>query len=308
VSRVERDSIVLRMRWRSKRVICALLALCLSAPPIAQAQEKPLPGVVELTRALEMSRVGDYEGTVRILEPLAPRLAADPATRRFAVQAYVTLATSQVALGLSDAARASFVAALRIDGNIRLDEREHSPKVLLAFNDALKEYRSTRKGSKAGLVVAGVGAAAIGVGLAAKGGGGSGSTDVLAVRNLRFTTPVQTCPDGMDNFPLIIGLAADLNVPGALPLSIDSAQVTLVITASPGLPSEVGFSSSLPASVVPLSANMKLTTLTIETRLICGNGAGDAPRTNEFLARLVLTTPQGVVTAETPDRMRVNIP
>jgi len=296
------------MRGRSRSATCVVLALSLFLPPETSAQEKPLPGVVELTRAVEMSRVGDYEGTVRVLEPLAPRLAADPATRRFAVQAYVTLAISQVALGASDAARASFVAALRIDPNIRLDPREHSPKVLLAFNDAAREYRSTRKSSKTGLVVAGVGAAAVGVGLAAKGGGGSGATDTLAVRNLRFTTPVQTCPDGVDNFPLIVGLAADLNAPGALPLSIDSTQVTLVITSSPGLPSEVGFASSLPSTVVPPSATMKLTTLTIETRLICGNGAGDAPRTNEFLARLVLTTPQGVLTAETPDRMRVNIP
>jgi hypothetical protein len=295
------------MRGRSRRALSVVLATCLGVSPRLSAQDKPQPTVVEFTRAIELSRVGDYEGVVRILEPLAPKLSADPATRRFAVQAYVTLATSQVALGFTDGARASFLAALRLDANVRLSSADSSPKILLAFNDALREFRATRKGSKAPLVVAGVGAAAVGVGLAASGGG-SGTTDTLALRNLRFTTPVQTCPDGADNFPLIVGLAADLNAPGALPITLEAIQVTLVITASPGLPGEVGFASSLPSNVVPPSANMRLTTLTVETRLICGNGVGDAPRVNEFLARVVLTTPQGVVTAETPDRMRVNIP
>lgn len=272
------------------------------------AQDKPLPGVVELTRATDLSRVGDYEGAVRILEPLAPKLLSEPATRPFAIQAYVLLATSQVALGRTDAARASFLAALKIDAGIRVSERDYSPKVVLAFTDAQKEFQATRKSSKTGLVVGGVGVAAVGVVLATRGGASpTPSTDTLSVRNLRFTTPVLTCPDGVDAFPLMVGLAADLNVP-LLPLSLDSSQVTLVITASPGLPSEVGFASSQPSTVQPTTINAKVTTLNISTMLICGNGAGDAPRVNEFLGRLVLATAQGVLTAETPDRMRVNIP
>ena len=72
--------------------------------------------------------------------------------------------------------------------------------------------------------------------------------------------------------------------------------------------SEVGFSSSLPASAIPQTAPVGSTSVVFSTTLVCGNGAGDAPRVNEFLGRVTLSTTRGLLTAETADRMRVNIP
>ena len=262
-------------------------------------------GLRELTDAAQFISVGDYERARLLLEPLAPKLAGDPATRPRAVQAYVLLATAQVALGISGEAKASFIAALKIDRGIRLTGKENSPKVVLAFNDALAEFRSTQGSSRTGVVVAAGVVAAGAAGFAARSG--SDST-MPSLTNLRFTTPVVTCPDGAVSFPLVVGLAGDLTAPGPFPVSLDAVQITLVITTSPGLPSEVGFSSSMPSAVSPENVSVKSASLTFSTTLVCGNGTGDAPRVNEFLARISLATARGLVTAETADRMRVNIP
>jgi hypothetical protein len=48
--------------------------------------------------------------------------------------------------------------------------------------------------------------------------------------------------------------------------------------------------------------------LRIDTTLLCGNGVGDEARFNEWSGRLTLTTSSGLVTLETADRLRVNIP
>jgi hypothetical protein len=255
--------------------------------------------------AAQFIAVGDYEKADRLLLSLAPQLAGDPQNRPRAVQAYVLLATCQVALGRSEDAKASFIGALKIDPGIRLTEKENSPKVVLVFNEALAEFRLTRKSSHTGIIVGGLGAGAAGLYLAAKGGP---AATMPALTNLRFTTPVVTCPDGAGSFPITVGLAGDLTLPGPLPATIDSAQITLVITSSPGLPSEVGFASSMPSMILPMSASLKTTSVTFSTTLLCGNGTGDAPRVNEFLARVSLATARGLVTAETADRMRVNIP
>ena len=267
--------------------------------------------VRQLTDAAQLVSVGDYEAASRRLTTLAPQMAGDPATRPRAVQAYVLLATAQVALGFATDARASFLAALRIDPGIRLTEQENSPKVVLVFNEALTEFKSTRKGSRSSLALGGLGIGAAGAYLATRAGAPTPSpadTTVATLNNFRFTTPVVTCPDGADSLPIPVGLAGDLILPGPYPVTLDAVQITLVITSSPGLPSEVGFASSMAAVVVPMSASLKTTGVTFSTTLICGNGTGDAPRVNEFLARVSLATARGLVTAETADRMRVNIP
>lgn len=263
-------------------------------------------GVRELTEAARLLSVGDYEAVSRLLEPLAPQLAGDPSTRPRAVQAYVLLATAQAALGQNGPAKASFVAALKIDAGIRLTERDHSPKVVIIFNEALAEFRSTIKSSRTGLVVGAAGAGIVGTIVATRGG--SSDPRTLSLANLRFITPVVTCPDGAEAFPITVTLTGDLNVPGSTSVTLDATQVTLVITSSPGLPSEVGFSSSLPASAIPQTAPVGSTSVVFSTTLVCGNGAGDAPRVNEFLGRVTLSTTRGLLTAETADRMRVNIP
>ncbi len=294
---------------RLRFVSCAFVALLLVNEGLAKTQgTSPVEGVRGLTEAAQLISVGDYEGASRLLATLAPQLAGDPATRPRAVQAYILLATSEIALGHSSEARTSFLAALRIDPGIRITEKENSPKVVLVFNEALAEFRSTRKSSRTGLVLGGLGVGAAGAYLATKGGATATDTTLPALTNLRFTTPVVTCPDGADSFPITVGLAGDLTLPGPFPATLDSVQITLVITSSPGLPSEVGFSSSMASTLVPMSASLKTTSVTFSTTLVCGNGAGDAPRVNEFLGRVSLATARGLVTAETADRMRVNIP
>lgn len=295
--------------WTSGRriVSCALVVLLCVSDGIAKTQMgSPPAGLRELTDAAQFISVGDYEHARSLLEPLAGQLAGDPATRPRAVQAYVLLATCQIALGGAADAKLSFIAALKIDRGIRLTEKENSPKVVLVFNEALAEFRSTTRSSRVGVALAAAGAGATAVVLATRNGGADSTTSTLT--NLRFTTSVVTCPDGEQAFPIIVGLAGDLTVPGPFPASVDSTQITLVITSSPGFPSEVGFSSSLPATVLPQSVAQKTTSVTFSTTLVCGNGAGDAPRVNEFLARVSLATARGLITAETADRMRVNIP
>jgi hypothetical protein len=282
------------------------LVVCINHGPVSAQGISLAAGVSELTQAAQLISVGDYERASRLLEPLAPRLAGDPATRPRAVQAYVLLATAQIALGLSGDGKISFLAALKIDRGIRLTEKESSPKVVLVFNEALTEFQSSRGSSRTGLVLGGLGVGAAGVYLATRGGSVDPATPTLT--NLRFTTPVVNCPDGVLDFPITVGLAGDLTLPGPFPATLDSTQITLVITSSPGLPSEVGFSSSNPATVLPGSVSSTSTSVTFSTTLVCGNGAGDAPRVNEFLARVSLATARGLVTAETADRMRVNIP
>jgi len=290
-------------RWVASAVLAVVL--CVAHVGARTQPGSPAAGVRELMEAAQFISLGDYEKADRLLLALAPQLAGDPQTRPRAVQAYVLLATCQVALGRPADAKGSFIAALKIDTGIRLTEKENSPKVVLVFNEALAEFRSTRKSSHTGIILGGLGAGAAGLYLATKGG----ATDTIpTLTNFRFTTPVVTCPDGAESFPITVGLAGDLTLPDPLPAAIDSAQISLVITASPGLPSEVGFASSMPSTVLPMSASLKTTSVTFSTTLVCGNGTGDAPRVNEFLARVSLATARGLVTAETADRMRVNIP
>ena len=71
----------------------------------------------------------------------------------------------------------------------------------------------------------------------------------------------------------------------------------------------MGFASNAPASVSPQSVPAAASvTLRIDTTLLCGNGADDEPRFNEWSGRLTLATSSGLVTLETADRLRVNIP
>jgi hypothetical protein len=51
-----------------------------------------------------------------------------------------------------------------------------------------------------------------------------------------------------------------------------------------------------------------MTTLRVQTMLLCNNGAGDAPRFNEWRGRLTVATAAGATAIETTDTLRVNIP
>jgi hypothetical protein len=73
------------------------------------------------------------------------------------------------------------------------------------------------------------------------------------------------------------------------------------------VPSEVGFASNAPATVVPATLRPGTTGLRVQTTLTCANGEGDSSRFNEWKGRVTLTA-GAAQTVETADTMRVNLP
>ena len=142
-------------------------------------------------------------------------------------------------------------------------------------------------------------------------GGSSPSPPPAEVRltNARFATPVLDCPDGAQGLELPLAIDFDASNPTSAVVPIPSITSTLIIESSPDLPSEVGFASSRQTMVAPSSVPaLPSATLRASTAIVCANGTGDPPRVNVWLGRLTLSTPAGVFTLQTVDRMRVNIP
>jgi hypothetical protein len=97
--------------------------------------------------------------------------------------------------------------------------------------------------------------------------------------------------------------------PGPTPVTITDVTSRITIRSSPGFPGEVGFANFEPTeavpAVVPPATN---TTVRLNSRIVCGNGSGDAPRFNEWSGAVTLTTSAGLFTLETADRMVINLP
>jgi hypothetical protein len=185
--------------------------------------------------------------------------------------------------------------------------------VVAAFEEARQDVKAAapaKKGSRLPLVLLGAGAAAGGV-IALAAGGGSSPPPSGEVRftNARFATPVLVCPDGSNGTELALGIDFDATNGTGSAVTLSAISSTLIIVASPVVPSEVGFASSLPTRATPPSLSAGGTvTIRADTTLVCANGTGDAPRFNEWMGRLTVTTPGGAFTLETVDRLRVNIP
>ena len=262
---------------------------------------------------------GDFEGALVTLTPAADRLAA--VGGRDAAQACLYLGIAQLALGQVEDARARFVQALGHEPSLRLQPDRVSPKVLSAFEEARRERdaatrasapgASAPKKSRAGRTVllagAGIGA---GVGIALVAGGGDSTTPSGDVQfaGARFGTPVLDCPNG--TVGLALPVAIDLNAENGTgrDVTVASVSAVLFIVASPAVPGEVGFSTSPPATVVPVTLRPGTTALRVQTTLTCANGEGDAPRYNEWKGRVTLTTAGGAQSTETADTLRVNLP
>jgi hypothetical protein len=93
--------------------------------------------------------------------------------------------------------------------------------------------------------------------------------------------------------------ALDLG-PGLETITFVSSALT--IESSPAVPGEVGFSSSAATTVSPASVPRGVTTLRVQTSLTCNNGAGDAPRFNDWPGRGA----QGASTTTKPERAAVS--
>jgi len=296
-----------------------LMAVLTASPLLAQATDP------ELAAGLRQVSEGDFEGAVLTLDAAARRLAADGNRKAELVEAYVHLGIALVALDQRSAARDRFGLALALDPQLTLGPDRHSPKVIGVFEEARRAAAAETArvaeakagpakpaggggGSKAVWVGLGVAAVAGGIVLATGGNAQGPPATQARFTNTRFGTPVLTCPDGAVDQPLGVSIQVDA-VGGSAATNITSVSAVLIIVASPAVPGEVGFASNAPASVFPLSVDANAgATLRVDTTLLCGNGVGDEPRFNEWSGRLTLATTAGLVTLETADRLRVNIP
>jgi hypothetical protein len=291
--------------------------LALLPPALAVAED---PGLVAGRRLVDE---GDFETAITTLEPVVARLA--PAGGPPAAQASLYLGISHLALDQRDRARLHFLRALDFDPKLSLGSDRFSPKVIGALEEARREREAAARtaaapqvgspavppkkgGSTRTLLIAG-GAVAAGLGVAlAASGGSSTNTGSLRFAGARFAPQALECADGSVNRPLTVGLELDATNDGDAPVAITSISSVLTIVASPAVPGEVGFSGSAATTVSPSSAPRGMTTLRVQTMLLCNNGAGDAPRFNEWRGRLTVATAAGATAIETTDTLRVNIP
>lgn len=304
----------------SMRVMAAVLVAVLIAGPLNAQATDP-----ELATGMRQVSEGDFEGAVLTLDAAARRLAADGTRKAELIQAYVHLGIALVALDQRSAARDRFGLALALDPQLTLGPDRHSPKVIGVFEEARRAAaaetarvaetkaspaKPARGGGSSKAVWVGLGVAAVagGIALATRGNDQGPPATQARFTNTRFGTPVLTCPDGAADQPLAVGILVDA-VGGSTATTVMSVSAVLIIVASPAVPGEVGFASNAEARVSPQSvpANASVP-LRIDTTLLCGNGVGDEPRFNEWSGRLTLTTSSGLVTLETADRLRVNIP
>jgi hypothetical protein len=285
-----------------------LLLLNLVAPPAAP------PAAPDLAGGIRQVEEGDFEGAVATLQAVAKALAAQPARRSERAQAELYLGIAHVALDQREPAKAAFRAALSDNKELRLSPDRFSPKVIGVFEEARKEAEAAAaaaapaaKGSRKPLLWVGLGAAAgTAAVIASRGGGEEGA---VTFSNARFATPVIRCENGSVNVELAFSVLVDADNPTSNSLAVDSVGTIAVITASPDLPSEVGFSSQRPSTTMPAGVAARTrATLRVTSTLLCGNSGGDPARSNTWLARLTFTTSAGVFNVETADRMRVDLP
>jgi hypothetical protein len=286
------------------------------APVLAAVTQDP-----GLAAGIRQVEEGDFEGAVATLGPVADRLS--PRGGPDAAQACLYLGIAHLALDQRDAAGARFREALGHEPSLRLGPDRFSPKVIAAFEEARREREAaaraaapsqgTKPEAKKGhagrtvLIAGGAVAAGVGIALAAGGGGSTPSAGDVTFAGARFGTPVLDCPNGTSGMPLPVAIDLSAENGTGSDVAIGSVSAVLIIVSSPGVPSEVGFSSHEPATVVPATLRPGTTALRVQTTLSCANGPGDAFRFNEWTGRVTLA----VVTAqtvETADTMRVNLP
>jgi hypothetical protein len=165
------------------RSLIALLASfsVLAGPGVLPARADD----AELAEGIRQAQQGEFDTAAVTLDRAARRLAAAKAPGTEIARAYVYLAVAQVGLSQEAKAKTSFVEARRQDPSLRLDAKEFPPRIVQAYEAALREAglsvpppppapaTAEKKGggSKALWVVLGAGAAAGGAAIALGGGG-----------------------------------------------------------------------------------------------------------------------------------------
>jgi hypothetical protein len=298
-----------------RSIVAGALALLLATPTVGAAGADLATGIRQVDE-------GDYEGAVLTLGEVIRDLRSQPGKEKDQAQAHLYLGIARLALGETTAAGISFREALALDPTLRLSPTRYSPKVIAAFEEARREEEARRdaeasqpvpaakKHGSGGRIalLAGIGAAA-GAAAVVLTRGGSQAPGGLRLLGALFATPVLECPNGSLESPLPVTVLVEADNSGSEAVSLSSASLTLIIVTSPAVPSEVGFASSAPTTVTPSSVGARgNATLRVDSSLLCSNGSRDAARFNEWTGRVTLTTSAGVLSVETTDRLRVNIP
>jgi hypothetical protein len=296
-----------------RRVLASLLACTLGLSAPARAQVQPSPEQ-EAADGIRQVREGDFERAVTTLDSAVRRLEGQPGRERLLVQALVQIGVALVALDQNEPARARFRRALTVDGKLRLRTDGFSPKVIAVFEQARAELDAKGpdvkgSGSKVPLVLVGVGAAAAGVIVAARGGDDGPEGATASLTNGRFNPPNIVCPDDTRAREIFFIVLADLTATTET-VFIDQAVVEMTVTASPAIPSELGFLSNRSATPTPARVEAGTTaTVRVDSTLLCDNAPGNPARYNEWSARVTLRTAQGSLTVTTnPPALRVDIP
>jgi hypothetical protein len=189
------------------RLTAVVGSLLLLAPPqvapqvVAAAAPQTSPSqddAEQLKIGIAQTQEGDFAAAITTLDPVARRLAKDPARAQDAARAYVYIAMAYMGLSQEQMARAKFLEAWRADRTMELSSNEFPPPVLRAFEEVAKEAEGSpgtaaaaaapssappvpppaaKKKSKTVPILLGLGAAAgVGVAVAAGGGGGDGGS------------------------------------------------------------------------------------------------------------------------------------
>jgi hypothetical protein len=193
------------------------------------------PGQVgdsELEKGVRQAQEGEYDQAVVTLDRAVKRLGDRGAPARDLSRAHVYLAVAYVGLGQEQAARGSFLEALRVDPTLELAQDEYPARIVRFFDEVRRSEGLTRpaaageaprrpgpapapekKGrSRTPLVLLGVaGAAGVGAAVALGGGGGGGDTASVAA-------PAPQPPAAVTGTLTIVGLSppagSTIKVPG----------------------------------------------------------------------------------------------
>ncbi len=284
------------------------LALSLAAPAGATAAQNPPEA--DVATGVRQVQEGDFEAAVATLEAAIPRLRGDPQRVRLLVQADIQLGVAHVALDHTAEAVRAFAEALTLDPRLRLTAERFSPKVLRAFETARAQTQGARetgrgRSSRKRALIMGGAAAVVAAGAAVAATRGA-ATPTFA--SARFGTPVLVCPNGSENVALPFEILVEAANSAGDAVAIRSVTSTVRIVNG-SVPSEFGFASTRPSTVLPSSIPAKQdVTLRVESTLLCGNGFGDPARFNEWSGRVTFETSAGVFMVDVVDRMIVNIP
>jgi len=266
----------------------------------------------DLAQGVAEVRERRYSEAVATLERVVRRLSAGKAARADLVRANAYLGVAHLGAGDREAAVAYFAAALDLDRNLRLDRSVAPPEAIQALKEVKRERERQptaarspapprKKGGFPKVAVIGGGAAAVAAGVLIAGGGGDEPAKAdLVINSFIFVPSNVVCPETGAIFQIPVALSADVTA-GPRGAGISGVTVTLV-----SFDGRAEIINPTTLTVTRLDADERRV-LPLQTRFTCRNDAGDAPRTEQWRARLRLGSP-GFPTAETQNVLEIAFP